>query len=338
MVDKVPERIFPMSNIHLSEPIIICGHNIRNRIVVPPMANFALRKGNNLVKPEHLQYYTAYAVGGAGLIIVEACSVVEAPDILSIYDDSCIPGMSSLAEAISTSGAVPLVQLLDEGIFGSGRIAIEQLSKEELLSRKNLFLKAAVRCMKAGFAGIELHAAHGFFLNRILENNWRTDEYGGVFENRVRLLKELIAEIKEACGENFIVSVRFGNPNYNELVNTAMIVEQAGGDLLDVSTGCSEYGEIPKDFEFDSKIYAASLVKKVAHIPVICVGNITTGQQAETILERSYADMTAIGRGHLCDSDWGNKAIAGIMPILCKNCRTCMWYIDNKKCPVNKRK
>ena len=161
--------------------------------------------------------------------------------------------------------------------------AIAEIPEKEFLHYKDDFIRAAVRCKEAGFDGIELHAAHGMYLNQVIETSERQDGYGGSFEGRVRVLAELVREIKELCGESFIVAVRFGNPDYEELVQTAITIEQAGGDLLDVSTGMGGYGNIPPQFHFDSKIYAASLVKDKVSIPVIGVGNIQTGEQLSLI-------------------------------------------------------
>ena len=325
---------------NLAAPIIVNGKTIKNRVVVPPMADFGMTANDGRVNERHVQHYGAFASGGAGLIITEACAVSnmnETRNTIGIFDDSCIPQMSLLAKAAKLNQAVALVQLLNSGLSIMPEKTITQISREKFLAYKTDFVSAAVRCKKAGFDGIELHAAHGFYLNQIVETSTRTDEYGGSFENRIRIIQELIAGIKAVCGKDFIVAVRFGNQNIKELLRTAEAIENAGGDLLDVSTGCTSYHKIPAEISFDSKIYAASLVKKAANVPVICVGNITSGKQAEQILELGFADMTAVGRGHLCDPCWAQKAIVGETPNPCINCRTCMWYIDGRKCPSVKR-
>lgn len=324
----------------LASSFIVNGKTIKNRVVVPPMADFGMTANDGLVNERHVQHYGAFASGGAGLIIIEACTVSnmnEPRNTIGVFDDSCIPGMSALAKAVKLNQSVALVQLLNSGLSIMQEKTISEISREKFLAYKADFISAAVRCKNAGFDGVELHAAHGFYLNQIIETSTRADEYGGSFENRIRIVQELITEIKAICGKDFIVAVRFGNQNIQELLQCAQAIEKSGGDILDVSTGCTGYDDIPVDFPFDSKIYAASLVKRAVNIPVICVGDITSGEQAEQILEFDFADMTAVGRGHLCDPRWAQKATANETPNLCRNCRTCMWYIDGRKCPALKR-
>ena len=326
------------STSYLAQPLAICGKKIKNRIVVPPMADFGMTEQDGLVNNRHIERYGAYARGGAGFIIVEACAVTKMPEprnTIGLFSDDCLAGLKKLAQATTENGAVALVQLMETGLSTMPYHAIAEIPEKEFLHYKDDFIRAAVRCKEAGFDGIELHAAHGMYLNQVIETSERQDGYGGSFEGRVRVLAELVREIKELCGESFIVAVRFGNPDYEELVQTAITIEQAGGDLLDVSTGMGGYGNIPPQFQFDSKIYAASLVKDKVSIPVIGVGNIQTGEQAEKVLEYKYADMVAIGRGHLCDPAWASKALHGEQPILCRKCKPCMWYIDGGKCPVH---
>ncbi len=323
----------------LVEPIVINGTMVKNRVVVPPMADFGLTGSDGLVTERHLLHYKAFATGGAGLIIIEACAVSEVNEsrnTINLFADTCIPGMRALAEAAKSNEAVALVQLFNSGLSGMPEREIAHISREKFLQYKADFVSAAIRCREAGFDGIELHAAHGFYLNEIIETSTRTDEYGGSFENRVRIISELIGEVKAACRNDFIVAVRFGNPSIPELLKTAVAIEAAGGDILDISTGLSEYQDVPADFPFDSKIFAASQVKAVAGIPVIGVGDIVSGEQAEQILCDGLADMAAIGRGHLCDPAWTNKILSGKKPAPCRKCRTCLWFIDGRNCPVAK--
>ena len=317
----------------LSAPLSVGSVSIKNRVVVPAMADFGMTRSDGLVNERHISRYGAYAKGGAGLIIVEACSVArfqENRGTIVLDSDDCLPGMTKLAKATSDNNAVALVQIMLTGLSVMPENSIAKISRERFLKYKADFLAAAIRCQKAGFHGVELHAAHGMYLDEIIETSTRSDEYGGCFENRVRLLEELIREIKAVCGKDFLVAVRFGSPDDLELLKIAAAIEQASADLLDVSTGMGRYQNVPDDFSFDSKIHAAALVKKQTRLAVICVGNIVDGQQGEAILKAGYADLVAVGRGHLCDPEWANKALAGVRPNPCLRCNRCMWYVDGR--------
>lgn len=320
----------------LNEPVRICGTEVKNRIVVPPMSDFGTVTPDGLVHQSHIDRYEAYAKGGAGLVIVEACSVLRMPenrDTLCLENDDCIPGMKLIADVIHRYSAVALVQIMLTGLSTMKENRIDEITRTYFLRYKDAFVSAALRCQTAGFDGIELHAAHGMYLDEVIETSERKDEYGGCFENRIRLLAELITEIKKTCGKDFIVAVRFGNPNYEELLKTAGAIQAAGGDLLDVSSGMVRYLDVPSGFPYDGKIYAASLVKAHTKLPVICVGNIFTGDEGEAILKEGLADMIAVGRGSLADPAWARKTLAGEMPNPCLRCKICMWYIYGALCP-----
>lgn len=325
----------------LATPLTVCGKKIYNRIVVPPISDFGVVSPDGRVTNRHIERYSAFAAGGAGLVIIEACSVLRMPenrDALFLEDDNCIPGMQHLADAIHQYQTVTLVQIMLTGLATLPENRIAEISREHFMRYKAAYLSAAVRCKAAGFDGIELHAAHGMYLDEIVEVNERKDEYGGSFENRIRLLTELIAEIREKCGKDFIIAVRFGNPNYEELLKTADAIQTVGGDLLDVSSGMGRYPDVPIGFTHDGKVYAASLVKANTKLPVICVGNIFTGDEGEAILKEGLADMIAVGRGSLADPAWARKTLAGETPNPCLRCKKCMWYIDGALCPAGKRR
>ena len=207
------------------------------------------------------------------------------------------------------------------------------------------FVISAVNCKKAGFDGVELHAAHGFYLNQILELNDRDDEYGDGNE----VLANLIRRIKESCGKDFIVDVRMGNHDMEALIESAKSAEAAGADLLHISRGAWSDGDdslskheekakllhspqplerLPEDFKYEYTVYMASRVKKNVGIPVICVGGIKKAAQAEDILIRGYADLIALGRQQLADPNWTNKVQRGIEPDYCIDCKACKWMID----------
>lgn len=318
----------------LSQPIIINGKQIKNRIVVPPMADFGLTKEDGRVNERHLEHYGAFAKGGAGLVIVEGSVVTKMKDVrnsIGLYDDSCIEGLSILASVIKEEAAA-LIQIMHNGLLVMNEKTIADISRAKFLQYKKDFVDAAVRCKKAGFDGVELHAAHGYYLNQIVETSTRTDEYGGCFENRIRILVDLIHEIKEVCGQDFIVAVRFGNNDEEEIVKEAKVLEAAGADLLDVSAGMGKYQKV--DDQLDTRIRLASEIKEVVTVPVICVGGIMTGEMAEECLQNEYADLVAVGRGHLADPAWAWKVLSDEKPEKCVQCKKCLWFIDGRKCPV----
>ena len=135
-----------------------------------------------------------------------------------------------------------------------------------------------------------------------------------------------------------MVSVRFGSQRLDELVLTAQAICAAGGDILDVSTGCAGYTGIPADFPWDGRVFAAAQVKKAASRPVIAAGNIRSGQEAEQILTSGLADMVAVGRGHLSDPGWARQTLTGKTPNPCRQCRRCLWFTDGRLCPAAKAK
>ena len=108
------------------------------------------------------------------------------------------------------------------------------------------------------------------YLDEVLETSTRSDEYGGCFENRIRLLEELIIEIRKNCGENFIIAVRFGNSDYEELINTAITIEKAGADIIDVSSGIARYSNIPNNFYMTAKYMQRPLLKSCRYTGYLC--------------------------------------------------------------------
>ena len=139
---------------------------------------------------------------------------------------------------------------------------ISEISRDDFLRYKEAFISAAIRCQKAGFDGIELHCAHGMYLDEVLETSTRSDDTGGCFENRIRLLEELIKlKSEKTVGKNFIIAVRFGNSDYEELINTAITIEKAGADIIDVSSGIARYSNIPNNFYMTAKYMQRPLLK-----------------------------------------------------------------------------
>src|SRR3990172_9451466 len=201
---------------------------LRNRMVMPPMGvNYATIDG--YVTPRSVDYYAARAAGGVGAIIVEFCSV-ELPRGKghefqpSIADDSFLPGLSELAAAIKQHGARALIQIHHAGreahLEGTGIQPIapsairsinphfgppRAMSVAEIAEMVGRFVDAAERARRAGFDGVEVHAAHTYLLSQFLSPlcNRRDDEYGGPLEHRARILIEIVRGIREGLGSAY---------------------------------------------------------------------------------------------------------------------------------------
>lgn len=347
---------------------------LKNRIVMPAMAT-GLGTTNGEVSPQMIDYYTARAAGGAGMIIVEiAC--VDSPGgrgnltQLRVDHPRYISGLNELSEAIQSYDCRAMLQLhhagrqtmpsLTEGNqpVAPSPIACKlmqvlprELGLEEIAEIKNKFVKAAFYAHKAGFDGIELHAAHGYLLHEFLSpyTNKRSDEYGGNTENRCRLLLDIIGMIKQKM-PRLAVGVRLnmvdfvkGGLELDEGLEIAALVEAAGADLINVSCGIYESGQNniePASYQEGWRIYMAEAVKARVKIPVLAGGVIRHPEYAESLIKDGKTDFVWIGRGMLADPQWANKALKGqaqrIRP--CLSCNTCIgrsFDSINIRCAVN---
>ncbi|NLJ41093.1 MAG: NADH:flavin oxidoreductase [Clostridiales bacterium] len=341
-------------------PITIKGKYIRNRSVMPPMVCFGEAENDGFVTDKHIEHYKARARGGTGLIIVEAAAVHPdgrlSADQLGIWSDKHIQGLSKIAHACHQYGAITLIQIHHAGLKTPQSVVdipvgpsknydnpSKALSMEEIENIKKDFVEAASRAKKAGFDGIELHGAHGYLLNQFTSciTNRRKDEYGGGLAGRMKLPVDIIRLIaKESSRDDFIIGYRMGgnDPTLSDSIKIAKELEEAGIDLLHVSKGIQDpdnpLPQEPKGFPFNWIVYAGTEIRKNVSIPVIVVNGIRTPKQAALIVENRLADFVAIGRGHLSDPEWTNKAMDGLEPTPCIECQPrCHWYTNGDLCP-----
>jgi 2,4-dienoyl-CoA reductase-like NADH-dependent reductase (Old Yellow Enzyme family) len=197
-----------------------------------------------------------------------------------------------------------------------GYEAPRKLETAEVSDVVNDFVTAARRAQEAGFDAIEIHAAHGYLIHQFLSplTNTRTDIYGGTLENRARMLLEIIEGIRAEVGEGVPILIRFSATDYVEggwdEEQTSIVAgwcAAAGADLFDISTGGLVTGvKIPIGPGYQVPI--AEYVADRVHEPVAVVGQITTGEQAEEILQRGSVDVIMIGRAELRDPMWPLRA------------------------------
>lgn len=371
----------------LFEPGRIGNVEIKNRLVMSPMG-IGLANLDGTPTEDMIAFYESRAIGGAGLIIPEITRVNDVHGAglmrqLSVTKDRHIKPLSRLAEAVHKHGTKIFIQLHHPGREGVSALIGGQpvvsasaipckhvrqktraLSTEEVKALIQQFIDGAVRVQKAGCDGVELHAAHGYLIQQFLSpyTNKREDEYGGSFENRLRILTEMISGIKERCGEDFPVGVRlsvdeFLNQNgvsedyihIEDGIKIAVALEQAGIDYLDVSCGMYETGMTcvePISFKQGWRRDLIAAVKAHVTVPVIGVSVIREPELAEKFLEDGVEDFVALGRAWLADEAWGKKVWEGDEKSLrkCISCLRCFeslnaWNIAGMppECAVNPR-
>ena len=226
-----------------------------------------------------------------------------------------------------------------------------ELTTLEVKQIINQFIAAAHYAHRAGFDGIELHAAHGYLINQFLSphTNHRQDEYGGSLLNRQRFLLEIVTEIKEVLPE-MTISVRLniddfiqGGLELEESLEVCRSLEKSGVDIINCSSGTYESGLKsiePASYEQGWRVYLAEAVKKVVNIPVITGGMIRRPEFANQVLADKKADFIFLGRSLLADPQWANKAlhnqVADIRPcISCNNCINNNFKGLGIRCTVN---
>lgn len=322
----------------INRPLEINHKTLRNRIVMPPMATGKAVAG--APSEPQISYYRARAKATA-MIIVEHEYVspegMASKGQLSMADDSVIEGYRKLTAAVHEEGALILAQIshaggvardTEETTIAPSPIVIrpdlpepKEMTTEDISRVIRAFTDAAVRAQKAGFDGVEIHAAHGYLLNQFYSplTNHRTDDYtGSTMEGRTRLHTEIIRSVRKTVGDDFIVALRFGACDYMEggseikdISSAARIFEQAGIDLLDISGGHCIY-TVKGKTEPGWFSELSKPAKQAVTIPVMLTGGIKTGDDAERLLKEQAADLIGVGRSMMRDAEWTQKALAEV--------------------------
>ncbi|RLZ09872.1 NADH:flavin oxidoreductase/NADH oxidase [Faecalibacter macacae] len=321
----------------LFEPIEINESLIlKNRIIMSPMCQYSAIDG--FPNSWHYTHYVTRAIGGVGAIIVEATAVSPEGRIsygdLGIWNDDQMDAYCDIVEEIKKYNTAPGIQLAHAGrkaSCGKPWINYHQIKPNEVhgwqtVSSSELpfyeddvppsvltqdgidkvvndFRKAAKRAINAGFQILEIHAAHGYLIHQFfspLINN-RTDEYGGSFENRIRLVLEIVDAIKsEMKTESLWIRISAtdwaeGGWNLEDSKKLALILQEKGVDVIDVSTGAAVAHQQIK-VEKQYQVPFAKAIKEKTTMLVGAVGLIETGTEAENILQEEKADLIFIGR------------------------------------------
>jgi 2,4-dienoyl-CoA reductase-like NADH-dependent reductase (Old Yellow Enzyme family) len=334
---------------HLFDPLAVRDLTFANRVFVSPMCEYSSTDG--YVSDWHFVHLGSRAVGGAGLVLTEATAVLPegriSPQDLGIWMDEHIEPLARVVRFIHEQGSVAGMQLAHAGRkastyapwaghgtvpegeggwnnvvapsalpFTDGYPMPRALSIDGIKNIVSGFAAAARRACAAGFRVIEIHAAHGYLIHEFLSplSNHRTDAYGGSFENRTRVLREIVAAVRDSWPERAPLFVRIsatdwidGGWDIHQSIELARQLKQLGADLIDCSSGGNvAHAKIPVGPGYQAQF--AEQIRREANILTGAVGMITSAIQAEHILVTGQADAVLIARELLRDPYWPLRA------------------------------
>ncbi len=325
----------------LFAPLAIRGETFRNRIGVSPMCQYSCADG--FATDWHLVHLGSRAVGGAGLVIMEATAVEQrgqiSPADAGIWKDEHIEPLARVARFVAEHGAVPGIQIAHAGRKASTRrpwdgggaippaeggwqpvapspvpfrpedAAPAELSRAEIGVITHAFAAAAERARRAGFRVLEIHAAHGYLLHEFLSplSNFRTDEYGGRFENRIRMTLEVAGAVRSAWPASLPLFVRIsatdwveGGWGIGDSVELARRLKALGVDVIDCSSGGTALqAQIPLRAGY--QVPFADRIRREAGVATAAVGLITSPEQANEVIRSGAADLVLLAREFLRD-------------------------------------
>jgi len=332
----------------LFDPLELRGETLRNRIAVSPMCQYSCDARDGLATDWHHVHLGSRAVGGAGLVIAEATAVEPrgriSPQDLGIWSDEHADALRDTVAFMKEHGATTGIQLAHAGrkasthrpgdgggpVHGSDGwtpvgptetpyphddpLEVEALDREGIEDVKASFRAAAERALDAGFDIAEVHGAHGYLLHEFYSpvSNSRDDEYGGDFEGRTRLLREVTREVREVWPDDKPVLVRLSATDWmgeegwtvDDTARLAPLLAEDGADLIDISAGGIHADqEVPHTGPHYQVPYAERVTEALAEVDcaVGAVGGITTPEGADEVVRNGRADMTLLAREHLRD-------------------------------------
>ncbi|MFW6437308.1 MAG: NADH:flavin oxidoreductase/NADH oxidase [Halococcoides sp.] len=336
----------------LFTPLELRETTIPNRLMVSPMCQYSVEARDGRATDWHLVHLGSRAVGGAGLVMTEA-TAVEArgritPQDLGLWSDEHRDALERTAALVREQGAVPGIQLAHAGRkasktrpwagsdplapegggwetiapsarpwpYESGETATRAMDEADIESVIDAFRAAARRARKAGFLVAEVHAAHGYLLHEFLSpvTNDRSDAYGGSFENRTRLVREVTRAVREEWPDDRPVFVRISGTDWlpdrdswtvEDSARLAGDLADCGADLIDVSSGGIAPDSHPSWTGPNYQLALAERVREATDLAVGTVGGITTPEQAEAIVHDDRADLAIVGRAFLRDPYFG---------------------------------
>lgn len=359
---------------HLLSPLDSGRLQLKNRVVFP--AHQTLLSEDGVVGPRMRAYYAERAKGGVAAVVVEGGAVhdttVKFPNYLWNHTPEIVPSLAALQEELSQYGCKTIVQLVHSG----GRMSSHDsrlplwapsdvqsaispeiphaMTATDIDSVLDGYESSFAHAAEAGVDGIEIHAAHEYLLGQFLSplNNLRRDEYGGILENRMRLLTEVMQLARKTVGDDMVVGVRIngsdlvdgslGNDDYVEVARHIQAV--AAVDYLSISAGTSRHNHLivpPMDTAEGLYVDYAAAIRDGIDLPVMTVGRLKRPELAEEVIATGRADVVAEARALIADPAWVAKLQEGtperIRP--CIGCNQgCFGYLYTNRpitCAVN---
>jgi len=308
-----------------------CGIVMKNKFMLAPLTNTQSFEDGSLSDDE-FKWLTMRAKGQFGLVMTCASHVSLAgkgfPGQLGIYSDDHIAGHQKLASKIKKHGSLAVIQLHHAGmrspaaLIGQAPICPSNnekhgargMSLEDIQQLKNEFVSAAIRAKQSGYDGVEIHGAHGYILTQFLsqEINKRTDQYGGSLENRARILFEIIEEVRNTCGTNFLLGVRLSPERFGmDLLEIKEICKRLidGNkiDFLDLSLW--DIFKKPNEEKYSNKSLLNHFTElDFKHVLLTVAGKIRNGEDVTRALALGV-DFVTIGRSAILHHDFPLKVI-----------------------------
>lgn len=304
-------------DIKLETPIQLKTIQLKNRIVMAPMCMYQ-SDDSGMVKKFHEAHYYMHALGGVGLVMVEATAVDQDGRIsfkdLGIWSDDHIKGLKMISNGIKEAGSVSCIQINHAGrkavgnhIVGPSAIKMEgkdqlplEMSLDEIKKTIRSFSQAARRAHEAGFDMIEIHAAHGYLISQFMSplSNQRTDRYG----QKHQFLKEVIESIYEVWPIEKSISIRISGTEYHpegfdidDVIHILKSCDLSRIDLIHVSSGGNVRPQV-MNFEEGYQLPLARIIKEACQIPTIGGGLITNAMIGNQALRNNDCDLVFYGR------------------------------------------
>jgi 2,4-dienoyl-CoA reductase-like NADH-dependent reductase (Old Yellow Enzyme family) len=333
---------------HLFSPLTLRDLTLRNRIGVSPMCQYSA--ANGFVSDWHMMHLGARAAGGAGLVIMEATGVVPegriTPGCTGIWADAHIEPLKRITAFVKSQGAAIGIQIAHAGrkascdlpwrggaplsvdaggwetvgpsalAFDAAYPAPRAMTRDDILQVQDAFVAAARRAVAAGFDVVEIHGAHGYLIHEFLSplSNRRDDDYGGSFENRCRLVRDIASAVRAAIPSHIVLATRLsctdwveGGWTIDDSVALSKELKKRGVDFIDCSSGANVAdAKIPVGPGY--QVPFATAIRELAVIPTAAVGMITAAEQANAIVTGGQADLVFLARAFLRDPNWPIQA------------------------------